>query len=274
MRYFDLKKKVQKLFIEKGIDEFADIDWIAVEILNVKRSFLPFVEIDETQEYQIMQAVKKRIEHVPVAYIFGKTEFFGRVFHVDQNVLIPRMDTEVLVERVIKDIKNLGKQISVLDIGTGSGAIAITIQKETNANVTAVDISKKALQVASNNAKQLDADVLFIHSNLFEKVKGEQFDIIVSNPPYIETDVVKTLDAEVVNNEPVLALDGGIDGLDFYKKIVTESKKHLKLNGWIYFEIGYNQANAVSKLLEKDFENIEVIKDYEGNDRVVLAKLR
>lgn len=275
MRYFDLKKKIQKLFEEKGIDELSDIDWIAVEVLKVKRSFLPFVtDISASQEQEIMQAVSKRLERIPIAYIFGKTEFFGREFRVDSNVLIPRMDTEVLVERLIHDIKQSQKELSVLDIGTGSGAIAITVKKETKAKVFAVDVSEKALEVAKQNAKNLEADVLFIQSDLFESVSDLKVDIVVSNPPYIETDVVQTLDKEVVNNEPILALDGGVDGLDFYKRIIKDAKQHLSAGGKVYFEIGYNQAESVSKLLEKDYEDIEVIKDYEGNDRVVIAKLR
>ena len=275
MRYFDLKKKIQKLFEEKGIDELSDIDWIMVEVLKVKRSFLPFVnDISASQEQEIMQAVSKRLEHIPIAYIFGKTEFFGREFQVDKNVLIPRMDTEVLVERLIHDIKQSQKEISVLDIGTGSGAIAITIKKETNAKVFAVDVSEKALEVAKQNAKNFEADVLFVQSDLFEAVSDLKVDIVVSNPPYIETDVVQTLDKEVVSNEPILALDGGADGLDFYKRIIKDAKQHLNAGGKVYFEIGYNQGESVSKLLEKDYEDIEVIKDYEGNDRVVIAKLR
>ena len=275
MRYFDLKKKIQKLFEEKGIDELSDIDWIAVEVLKVKRSFLPFVtDISASQEQEIMQAVSKRLKHIPIAYIFGKTQFFGREFQVDSNVLIPRMDTEVLVERLVHDIKQSQKELSVLDIGTGSGAIAITIKKETNAKVFAVDVSEKALEVAKQNAKKLEADVWFIQSDLFEAVSDLKVDIVVSNPPYIETDVVQTLDKEVVNNEPILALDGGVDGLDFYKRIIKDAKQHLSTGGKVYFEIGYNQAESVSKLLAKDYEDIEVIKDYEGNDRVVIAKLR
>lgn len=275
MRYIDLKKKVQKLFEESGVQELADIDWIAVHFLNVSRSFLPFVEnISSEDEAKIMDAVQKRIKHIPLGYIFNETEFFGRKFYVDKNVLIPRLDTEVLIEKIINDIKNLDFQPSVLDIGTGSGAIAITIKKETGTKVTAVDISPEALLVAKQNAKQNDADIVFVQSNLFEKLSGRKFDIIVSNPPYIESSVIASLSPEVAENEPILALDGGVDGLDFYRKIIMSAKEHLNKNGRIYFEIGYNQAKAVSKLLEANFEDIEVLKDYEGNDRVVLAKLR
>lgn len=275
MRYIDLKKKIQKLFEESGVQELADIDWIAVHFLKVSRSFLPFVEnISSEDEAKIMDAVKKRIKHIPLGYIFNETEFFGRKFYVDKNVLIPRLDTEVLIEKIINDIKCLGFLPSVLDIGTGSGAIAITVKKETDAKVTAADISPEALSVAKQNAKQNDADIIFVQSDLFEKLSDRKFDIIVSNPPYIESGVIVGLSPEISEHEPILALDGGVDGLDFYRKIIMQAKEYLNKNGRIYFEIGYNQAEAVSKLLEVDFEQIEVLKDYEGNDRVVLAKLR
>lgn len=275
MNYYNLRKKIEKLFENEGIEDFADIDWIAVEILGKSRSMLPFVtEISVEDEDKIMKAVELRLKHIPIAYIFGKTNFFGYDFVVDNNVLIPRIDTEVLIERVIRDIKAENRPISVLDIGTGSGAIAVTLQKETGVKVYAVDISKKALEIAKQNAKNNNADVEFFESNLFENISNLKVDFIVSNPPYIETETVKGLDREVVENEPILALDGGEDGLDFYRKIATDAKKHLNANGRIYFEIGYNQGDAVSKLLGEDFDEIEVLKDYSGNDRVVLGKLR
>lgn len=275
MKYYDLKKNIETQFVDAGLDDFADIDWIMVEVLGVKRSMLPFLsDIDEVQVAKIMDAVEKRLKHIPIAYIFGKTNFFGYDLEVDNNVLIPRIDTEVLVERVIADIKKLDHQVSVLDIGTGSGAIAIVVQKETGAKVIAVDVSKNALEIAKNNAKQNNADVTFVESDLFETIPDLRVDFIVSNPPYIETETVKGLDKEVVENEPILALDGGEDGLDFYRRIVAEAKHHLNSNGRIYFEIGYNQGEAVSKLLLNDFVDIEVIKDYSGNNRVVLGKLR
>ena len=203
--------------------------------------------------------------------IGGKTNFYGYDFKVDKNVLIPRLDTEILIEEIIKDIKSRSGEISVLDIGTGSGAIAVSIQKETGTKVTAVDISKNALEIAKFNAEQNDAKIEFILSDLFENVK-QKFDFIVSNPPYIETETIKSLDKEVVLNEPILALDGGADGLDFYKRIIADAPKYLKKNGRLYFEIGYNQASSVSELMKKDFKNIKVLKDYGNNDRVVLGE--
>ena len=275
MGYLELRKKLEALFEEHGITEFADIDWIMVEVLETSRSMLPFYgEITSENESKIMEAANKRIKHIPVAYIFGKTNFYGYDLKVNENVLIPRLDTEVLVEKLIADIKSQNKKVSVLDIGTGSGAIVIAVQKETNAKCFAVDVSKEALEVAKENAKENNAEIKFIESNLFENIKDLKVDYIVSNPPYIETEVVKILDAEVVSNEPNLALDGGVDGLDFYRKIIKDAKNHLNEKGRLYFEIGYNQGESVSALMKDDFEDVEVIKDYGGNDRVVKGILR
>lgn len=271
--YHELKKNLEKMFTEAGIDEFADIDWIMVEVTGKQRSMLPFHSTFSTEETkQIMDAVEKRLKHIPLAYIFGKTSFYGYDFNVNENVLIPRMDTEVLIEKLVLDINLMAEKPSVLDIGTGSGAIAIVVQKETGAKVTAVDVSPKALDIAKRNAEKNDADIKFVLSDLFGNVEGK-FDFLVSNPPYIETDVVKGLDKEVVNNEPILALDGGVDGLDYYRKIVKEAPKHLNKSGKLYFEIGYNQAESVSELMQKDFKNIQVFKDYGNNDRVVVGEI-
>lgn len=275
MRYIELREKIKNLFQENGLDDFSDIDWIMVEVLGVSRTMLPFYgDINGDKEHKIMEAVKKRLNHVPIAYIFGKTNFYGYDLKVNENVLIPRLDTEVLVEKVIEDIKSRNEKVSVLDLGTGSGAIIITIQKETNSKCYAVDVSKKALSIASENAKNNYAEVEFIESDLFENISDLKVDYIVSNPPYIETEVVKGLEPEVVLNEPNLALDGGKDGLDFYRKIIKDAKHHLNKNGKLYFEIGYNQGKSVSDLMKENFENIEVIKDYGGNNRVVRGVLR
>ncbi len=272
--YHELKKNLEKMFTDAGIDEFSDIDWIMVEVTGKQRSMLPFHGKFSTEETsKIMDAVQKRLKHIPLAYIFGKTEFYGYPFDVNENVLIPRLDTEILVEKLIFDVKSRIENVSVLDIGTGSGAIAVVVQKETNADMTAVDVSKKAIEVAENNAKKNNAKVKFFQSDLFENVSGQKFDFIVSNPPYIETDVVKGLQSEVVDNEPILALDGGKDGLQFYRKIVSEAPNYLKPNGKLYFEIGYNQAELVSELMKDKFKNIQVYKDYGNNNRVVVGEI-
>ena len=275
MKCLELKEKLKTLFEANRIDDFADIDWIMVEVLETQRSMLPFYgEVSAEKEQIIMQAVEKRLKHIPIAYIFGKTNFYGYDLNVNENVLIPRLDTEVLVEKLVEDIKTQNGKVSVLDIGTGSGAIIIATKKETDAKCYAVDVSEKALEVAKENAKLNNAEIEFIKSDLFENISNLKVDYIVSNPPYIETEVVKTLEPEVVLNEPNLALDGGEDGLDFYRIIVKKSKSHLNKKGKLYFEIGYNQGESVSALMKEDFENIEVIKDYGGNDRVVKGVLK
>lgn len=271
--YRELRKNLEITFQKAGITELADIDWIMVEVTGKSRSMLQFVEQFSTEETsKIMAAVEKRIKHIPLGYIFGKSYFYGREFKVNENVLIPRQDTEILIDEICKDIKSRQENVSVLDIGTGSGAIAITVQKETNAKVLAVDVSEKALEIAKDNAKHLEADVEFVQSDLFEKVEGK-FDFIVSNPPYIETDVIETLDDEVKLNEPILALDGGGDGLDFYRKIVDDAPKYLNKGGKLYFEIGYNQAEALKNLMKEKFKDILVYKDYGDNDRVVVGEI-
>lgn len=271
--YRELRKNLEITFQKAGITELADIDWIMVEVTGKSRSMLQFVEQFSTEETsKIMAAVEKRIKHIPLGYIFGKSYFYGREFKVNENVLIPRQDTEILIDEICKDIKSRQENVSVLDIGTGSGAIAITVQKETNAKVLAVDVSEKALEIAKDNAKHLEVDVEFVQSDLFENVEGK-FDFIVSNPPYIETDVIETLDDEVKLNEPILALDGGCDGLDFYRKIVDDAPKYLNKGGKLYFEIGYNQADALKNLMKEKFKDILVYKDYGDNDRVVVGEI-
>ena len=194
----------------------------------------------------------------------------GLDFKVTENTLIPRGDTENIVEEVIATIENSGYN-TVLDMCTGTGAIAISVAHYTKAKVTASDISKKALEVARENAQNLNADVNFIESDLFENI-NEKFDVIVSNPPYIESEVIPTLMEQVKDYEPMLALDGGKDGLDFYRNIINQAKNYINPNGCIVFEIGYNQGGQVKSLLENaGFVNINVKQDLAGLDRLVIG---
>lgn len=272
MNYFELKKQTMPRFIQAGIEEFSDIDWICVEITGKRRSELAFIkELSKENLEKINDAIEKRLNHVPLGIIFGKTNFFGRDFKVNENVLIPRIDTEILVEKVIEDVKNRGGAVNVLDIGTGSGVIAVTIAGETRAKVTAVDISPKALEIAKTNAKNNNVEVKFILSDLFENVDGK-YDIIVSNPPYIESCAIASLMPEVRLYEPVLALDGGDTGLDFYEKIIRDAGKYLNDGGKLFFEIGYNQGESVPKLMSENFKNICVINDYSNLPRVVIGE--
>ena len=272
--YFELKKQVLKRFEEVGIDEISDFDWICCEITGKRRSELAFIKEFSPKEIEkINDAVEKRLKHIPLGIVFGKTNFYGYDFIVSKDVLIPRLDTEILVEKVIEEIKARKTEVSVLDIGTGSGAIAITIAKETGAEVTAVDISEKALEIAKQNASLNEVDVCFVKSDLFENIQDLKVDLIVSNPPYIESAEIDSLMPEVRDFEPILALDGGKTGLDFYEKIVNDASKHLNPKGKLFFEIGYNQGESVSSLMKQKFKNVEVIKDYLCNDRVVIGEM-
>ncbi len=225
--------------------------------------------IEQSKEYENL--LKKRAEHVPLQYITGEQEFMGLPFKVSPAVLIPRQDTETLVEEALKVIK---PGMKVLDLCTGSGCILISILKNvTGVEGLGIDISKQALIVAKENAKLNDVEVSFERSDLFEMVT-DTYDVIVSNPPYIPTDVISGLMPEVAQFEPVQALDGKEDGLYFYRKIVKECRKYLTEDGKILFEIGHDQGQAVSEMLTyAGFSNVRVVKDLAGNDRVVIGGL-
>ncbi len=235
-------------------------------IINSKES------LSREQEEFFLENIKKLKLGHPLQHITNKQFFRNCELYVDENVLIPRPDTEVLVEEVVKLARTVNAS-SILDLCTGSGAIGIALSKETNAEIVATDISKKALEIAEKNSKLNKAEVKFIQGNLFENIpKENKFDIIVSNPPYIETKTIETL-SEEVKKEPKLALDGGIDGLYFYREIAKQAISFLKINGYLALEIGYNQKTLVTKiLLENNFMEISTIKDFSGNDRVIIAK--
>ena len=223
---------------------------------------------DLLKEYEL--AVKKRAEHIPLQYIVGETEFMGLKFKVNSNVLIPRQDTETLVEEALKKVK---PGMKVLDMCTGSGCIIISILHNVEGvKGYAVDISKQAVNVAKENAKLNEVPVLFERSDLFEMVT-EKFDVIVSNPPYIPSKVIETLMPEVRDHEPIKALDGKEDGLYFYRRITEESVAYLKPGGYLLYEIGHDQGEAVSSYMrENGFDEIEVIRDLAGLDRVVRGR--
>ena len=230
------------------------------------------VDINKENEYK--EYIEKIIKGKPVQYITNNQEFMKLNFYVDENVLIPQPDTEILVEEVIKSI-DIMENIEILDMCTGSGCIGISLAKNIkNTKVTLVDISKEAIEIAKKNAIQngVENKVTFIQSDMFENVKGK-FDIIVSNPPYIETDIIQTLDKQV-QNEPHIALDGGKDGLDFYKILINEAHKYLKKDGKIFLEIGYDQKQEIESLAKqsKHYKKIETIKDLSQNDRVIVLE--
>mgnify|MGYP002315006775 FL=1 len=230
----------------------------------------PNIEVSDNNVEFYLNKINDIKNGMPIQYITNKQEFMKLNFYVDKNVLIPQPDTEILVEKAIEICNNHGNDIKILDLCTGSGAIGISIAKNIkNAKVYATDIKNTVIDIAKQNAKQNNVDnIEFIVSDMFKNIQEKDFDIIVSNPPYIETDVIKTLPTEV-RNEPIIALDGGKDGLKFYKIILSEYKKYLKKDGYLLLEIGYNQAKSVGELINL---NYSIIEDLAGNDRVIIIK--
>ncbi len=217
----------------------------------------------------IEEDYKKLLNKYPIQYLIGYVNFYGYKIYVNENVLIPRYETEYLVEKTINYCKKIfNKKVDILDIGTGSGAIAISLKKEINSNVTACDISKDALKVAKENANNNKVDIDFIESDLFEKINGK-YDIIISNPPYISKDEV--IDYSVDKYEPHLALYADDNGLYFYNKILKDIKSHLNNKYIIAFEIGYLQSKDIIKIIKEYFSDIKVIleKDLAGKDRYI-----
>lgn len=259
-----------RLDVETLLQKVLDVDRLYI-LLNLEKS------LNEDEEKLFNKFINERLNNRPIAYIVGNREFMGLDFYVQEGVLIPRPDTEVLVEEVIELGKNKGT-INILDIGTGSGAITVSLAKYLdNAKVTSVDISDIALEIGKKNAisNSVDDRINFIKSDLFTNIdKDIKFDIIVSNPPYIKREVIETLDKQVKDYEPYNALEGGIDGLDFYRSITTQAKNYLNKGGILAYEVGHDQSEDVSKLMEEDgYTNIYTRKDLQQIDRVVIGSV-
>lgn len=269
-----------ELLKENNIDEpILKTRIILANILNESKEYLIIHEKDELSkdlEKLYITNIQKICNGIPLQYIINKQEFMGLEFYVDENVLIPQPDTEILVEEVIDISKREGKK-NILDLCTGSGAIGISIVNSiSECNITLSDISKDALEVAKENCinHKVEDRVTIIQSDLFENIdENNKFDIIVSNPPYIKTDLIKILDKEV-QNEPILALDGGEDGLKIYRRIINEAYKFLEIDGYLCLEIGYDQKDEVIKLIEQtsEYKDIYSKKDLASNDRIVICK--
>jgi release factor glutamine methyltransferase len=264
-------------FIKNSEVPRKEIELLVMSVCGLKKIDLILKsdeKISEDDLLKIKELIKERVKGIPLQYLLGNQEFMGLNFVVTEDVLIPRQDTEILVEEIISRYKN-ESNLRVLDIGTGSGAISISLAKFLKkAQVFSIDISKEALTVAKLNAKKnkVSEQITFIESNLFENLTVEEsFDIIVSNPPYIPSKDILELQREVKDYEPMLALDGGEDGLDYYREITKKCVDHLKKDGLLAYEIGYNQGIDVFKMLENDFYHIEIIKDLQKHDRVVLG---
>ncbi len=290
MNIQELRKTVHDKLIKCGIEDASfKTDLLICHILNMSKTelLLKYNQIvDQDTEESINKSMLDIINGKPIQYIINKQEFMGLEFYVDENVLIPQPDTETLVEEAIKRIyemhKNNKGKIKILDLCTGSGAIAISIDtyikkqieqgkmKDLKVEFVATDISEKAIEVAKRNAKLHNANIKFIVSDMFDNIYETDFDLIVSNPPYIETKTISTLSKEV-QNEPHIALDGGEDGLELYRIIARQGFKYMKKEGSIIVEIGYNQKESIIQLFRKyiEYVNIKCLKDLGGNDRLV-----
>lgn len=258
---------------ERQIADARTDAWILMEYAaNIDRSFYymhMYEEMPEEDREDYRNLVARRGERAPVQYITGEAWFYGRSFRVNSDVLIPRQDTEVLVEECLRRII---PGMRVLDLCTGSGCILLTILKEASVSGVGSDISLGALRIAELNRKRLRVKAGWIESDLFEKIGGT-FDMIVSNPPYIAENVIPELEPEVRDHEPLLALDGGEEGLRFYRRIVREAPAYLKPEGWLCLEIGYDQGESLRRLLgEAGFTDIEIVKDLAGLDRAAFGR--
>lgn len=249
-------------------------------ILKKDRQYLLIYDGEDLktkQENDYFESIDELINGKPLQHITHSQEFMKMNFFVNEDVLIPRPDTEILVEEVIGICKNRNK-VKILDLCTGSGAIAVSLAKYIkNSHIVASDISRKALNIAKKNAKtnNMEDKIFFIESDLFQKIKKEKYDIIVSNPPYIRKEAMKFLNKDV-KKEPNIALDGGEDGLDFYRIIIKESYYYLKFGGFLCLEIGYDQRQEVVDLIKKENKYLSVYtkKDFGGNDRIVIAQIK
>lgn len=270
--------KYKTILKEKGFDTYSlDVEVLLMEVTGFDKTKLytnTDYELTDSQFKKFESLFNRRLKNEPIAYILGKCEFMGLMFMLNNDTLIPRPDTEILVEKSIQII-NQNKFKTALDIGTGSGAIGISLAKYCNINIDAVDINENALKMAIKNSSLNNTkNVNFIQSDVFENI-NKKYNLIVSNPPYIQTKVIQTLDKNVKDYEPIRALDGGEDGLYFYKKITKDAKKYLLDGGYLIYEIGHDQAQDVIKIMEQNqFFNINVLKDLAGLDRVIFGHIK
>lgn len=280
-----LNKQIVKAFIKKNIENLTDYTPGEENLLISLATGLTYTQLilfkafDKGLLRRIKKFLKLRLEHMPLNKIAKKVNFYLDEFYINNFVLAPRKETELLVEKVIKQTEKEDKEsLKILDLCCGSGAIGLTLAKyiKKPCMVTLADISLKALKVTKKNQEQLEVEsnTILVKSNMFRDLKKEdKFDIIVSNPPYIKTGDLVNLDLSVKKYDPVLALNGGSDGLKFYKAIAKSVKDYLTKNGFVFLEIGFDQAESVKKLFEKDFD-VKIYKDYSDNDRMVVAQLK
>lgn len=265
------------------MDFSLDSVLILCKLLNKDKSYIYAygdTEVSKSIEDEFINLMEKRKSGYPIQYILGEKEFMGLSFFVQEGVLIPRPDTEILVEYIIEHSKRVyrDRNINILDIGIGSGAISLSLSYYIeNAFIHGIDISSTAIKVANINKERFKlSNVIFHKGDLFQGIEGldlkGKFHIIASNPPYISRNEIEKLQIEVKDYEPRLALDGGEDGLDFYRRITKDSKSYLTSGGLLIYEIGYDQGKSVMEILEKEgYSDIEILKDLQGHNRVVLG---
>ncbi len=271
MKLFELRRQWKSEFQALNIDT-CDVDFIISEVLSVSRTDLALIsEITDEQKKILDSKIALRKKHIPVDKIFSHAYFYNLEFKVDENVLTPRQDSEIVVDSALDYIQKFG-YTKVLDMCTGSGCLSIAISKNSKVSMTAVDVSSKALKIAQFNAKANGVDIKFIQSDMFKNVH-DTFDLVVTNPPYIASRVVDTLDVEVREHDPRLALDGGDSGLDYYRIIENDIHKVLRKNGVLIMEIGDDQLDSVTQIFKK-YELLETKKDLGGNDRVMIYRIK
>lgn len=274
--------KIKEALIE-GRDYLKDLEYtypiyetrrILSDLLNKDLSYLVSHDedlLDSKIENKYFEILEKRQKGIPLQYILGEEDFYGRTFKVIEGVLIPRQDTEISVKKILNIIEN--NQINnMLEIGCGTGIVSISVDLESSIDVTAVDISEKAIENTRINKEKLNSKIKIIKSDLFSNI-NEKFDLIYSNPPYIKSKEIENLQVEVRDYEPRLALDGGEDGLFFYRSIIKSSPEFLNHKGFLVFEIGYDEAEDICNLMKDKFE-VEVYKDLNNLDRVVVGQLK
>ena len=282
MKIIDVEREQINFLKENGIEDSSIIiKELLCFLLQVDKVYLithSIEEMDKEVYIKVVQNTKKIVGGKPIQYITQNQEFMKMNFYVDENVLIPQPDTEILVYEVLKICKEYSNGVNILDLCTGSGAIAVSLDRIlrkncVDAKICASDISKQALKIARKNSENNNANVKIIESDLLENIEYKKFDIIVSNPPYIRTDEIKNLSKQV-KEEPYIALNGGIDGLHFYRKIIKEAKGYIKNNGYLCLEIGYNQMESVLGIFKenKEYKNLKQVKDWSGNDRCIIAQ--
>ena len=270
----------------KIVNSSGEAEILLSYLLKMKRSeiYLNFDKIlSNNERRELEQAIQKRLKNIPLQYITKHQEFMGMDFFIEEGVLIPRPETEILVEKIIEKLKNKkpDSPLRVADLGTGSGIIAISMARYIkNITIYAIDISEKSLKLASKNALKHNCEdkIVFIQGDLFEplreKIDQNCLDGVVSNPPYISLEDFKSLPVEIREREPKIALCGGVNGMDYYRKIVKKASYFLKKNGFVALEVGAGQAKKVKELIlkENDFkQNIEIFRDYSNIERVVIA---